>query len=106
MGILMTKTDFGSSSRDTPADSREEKIARIVAEYTDRVNAREPCDFRQMLDGHGDLSPELEETLQVVDAIRAGVRGYVFPGSNPDSTTFARLATEDGLRVRDDSDFP
>ncbi len=51
--------------------SREEKLAQILAECSDRLNVGEPIDSRRIVDEHPDLAPDLEvalESLRDVDS--------------------------------------
>ena len=43
--------------------SREERIARIVGELSDRLNSGEKLDIPGIVAAHPDLAPELQDAL-------------------------------------------
>ena len=60
-----------------PALSREERIGRVLADYTDRVNAGETVSIDAVLSAHPDLAAELEVALE-------GLRGLWPSGTDND----------------------
>lgn len=51
-------------------DSREERIARIVADYSNRLNAGGHVDFRKVVEDCPELAPELQISLAAIGDVR------------------------------------
>ena len=58
---------------DQQADSRDERIGRILNEYMDRAQRGEPVDEHELLEANPDLADELREHFAMVRRVGTAV---------------------------------
>jgi WD40 repeat protein/tRNA A-37 threonylcarbamoyl transferase component Bud32 len=56
------------------ADSREDRIGKVVADCLDRLNAGESVDIEEVIRVHPELKPDLAETLEALDEFEEALR--------------------------------
>ena len=72
--------------------SRSERIAGILAECSDRMNAGEPVEITQVVQQHCDLDPELSIALGALRGLGRGV-----PPADAPRRRCRRSSTESGV---------
>ncbi len=94
----MSSADQDSSN--APANDRDQQIERIVDTYLDSV--RDPqvkSSWRDLVDRHPDLAPELERRLRFVDSVYRTLRG---DGKDPTSGVEGSERKESSTTARGD----
>src|SRR5437867_4108873 len=81
----METNDRPRNPLDAASGQREEQIALILADCSDRLNAGEDVDTEKILSQHADLEPELKLALDALKDIPQGEKpavpfGALLPG--------------------------
>jgi serine/threonine protein kinase len=88
----------GGATIPSSGGSREERLARLMADYSDHLNAGEPLDPEQIISEHPDLAQELKAALSALATVDSSV-DPVLPQANLGDFRLIREVGRGGMGV-------